>query len=124
MVIVIMKKCVLLRLQFLFHYMKLNPQFAPFLNLVIEILKKHRVKDAYLFGSVLTDRFNDQSDIDLLVNYEDFTNDPIEKGENSWNLQFALEDSLHRDVDLLTESSLKNPYFIKEVNETKYKIYG
>ena len=106
------------------YCMELNPLFAPQLNLLIEILKQYKVKDAYLFGSVLTDRFNDQSDIDLLVNYEDFTNDPIEKGENSWNLQFALEDSLHRDVDLLTESSLKNPYFIKEVNETKYKIYG
>ncbi|MBQ7489293.1 MAG: nucleotidyltransferase domain-containing protein [Bacteroidales bacterium] len=54
------------------HPMELNPQFAPQLNLVIEILKQHKVKNAYLFGSVLTDRFNDQSDIDLLVNYEDF----------------------------------------------------
>lgn len=104
--------------------MKPNPQFEPYMNLVIEILKQHKVKDAYLFGSVLTDHFNDQSDIDLLVNYEDFTNDPIEKGENSWSLQFELEDNLHREVDLLTEASLKNPYFIKEINETKYKIYG
>ncbi len=90
----------------------------------MDILKQYKVKTAYLFGSVLTDRFDENSDIDLLVSFEDFTQDPLERGENSWNLQFALEDSLHRDVDLINEASLKNPYFIKEVNETRYKIYG
>jgi predicted nucleotidyltransferase len=35
-----------------------------------------------------------------------------------------LEDHLKRPVDLITETSLKNPYFIEEVNETKMKIYG
>ena len=103
--------------------MKVNSLFEPYLNLLIEILKKYKVKTAYLFGSVLTDRFNENSDIDLLVNYEDFTKDPLERGENSWNLQFALEDTLHREVDLVNEANLKNPYFIKELNETKYQIY-
>lgn len=104
--------------------MKINLEFEPYLELVIEILRKHHVKDAYLFGSVLTERFNDESDVDLLVTYEDFSDDPVERGENMWDLQFALEDNLHRDVDLLNAANLKNPYFIKEVNETKYKIYG
>lgn len=104
--------------------MKVNSLFEPYLNLLIEILKKYKVKTAYLFGSVLTDRFNENSDIDLLVNYEDFTKDPIERGGNSWNLQFALEDALHREVDLVNEANLKNPYFIKELNETKYQIFG
>lgn len=104
--------------------MRINSHFEPYLSLLVDILKQYKVKTAYLFGSVLTDRFDENSDIDLLVSFEDFTQDPLERGENSWNLQFALEDSLHRDVDLLNEASLKNPYFIKEVNETKYKIYG
>lgn len=104
--------------------MRINSHFEPYLSLLVDILKQYKVKTAYLFGSVLTDRFDENSDIDLLVSFEDFSQDPLERGENSWNLQFALEDSLHRDVDLLNEASLKNPYFIKEVNETKYKIYG
>ena len=104
--------------------MRINSHFEPYLSLLVDILKQYKVKTAYLFGSVLTDRFDENSDIDLLVSFEDFTQDPLERGENSWNLQFALEDSLHRDVDLLNEASLKNPYFIKEVNETRYKIYG
>lgn len=104
--------------------MRINSHFEPYLSLLVDILKQYKVKTAYLFGSVLTDRFDENSDIDLLVSFEDFTQDPLERGENSWNLQFALEDSLHRDVDLINEASLKNPYFIKEVNETRYKIYG
>jgi len=104
--------------------MRINSHFEPYLNILVDILKQYKVKTAYLFGSVLTDRFDENSDIDVLVSFEDFTQDPLERGENSWNLQFALEDSLHRDVDLINEASLKNPYFIKEVNETRYKIYG
>lgn len=93
------------------------------MNMVIDILKQHRVKEAYLFGSVLTERFNEKSDVDFLVNYEPF-DDPVEFGDNIWSLRFALEDGLHREVDLLNEAKLKNPYFIQDVNETKYKIYG
>jgi len=29
-----------------------------------------------------------------------------------------------RDIDLVTENSLKNPYFIEELNETKQLIYA
>lgn len=101
----------------------IHPEFQPYLPKVIQILKEHKVKDAYLFGSVLSSRFNEDSDVDFLVSYESF-DDPIAFGDNIWDLRFALEDNLHRDVDLINEDNLKNPYFIQELNETKYKIYG
>ena len=101
----------------------INDAFLPYMPTVVQILKDHKVKDAYLFGSVLTQRFNDNSDVDFLVRYEPF-DDPVAFGDNIWDLRFALEDSLHRDIDLINEESLKNPYFIQELNETKYKIYG
>ena len=95
-----------------------------YLPLIISLFEKHKIKDAYLFGSAITDKFDEQnSDVDLLVNFIDGI-DPLEKGELLWNLRFSLEDSLNRPVDLFTETSLKNPYFIEEVNETKLKIYG
>lgn len=103
--------------------MEINAQFKPHLANVVNILALHKVKNAYLFGSVLTDRFNAASDVDFLVNY-DPSIDPLERGELLLDLQIALEDEIHRDVDLLTEYSLKNPYFINELNETKYLIYG
>ncbi|MCQ2277143.1 MAG: nucleotidyltransferase domain-containing protein [Bacteroidales bacterium] len=101
----------------------INPQFKPYMPVVLRLLQTHKVKDAYLFGSVLTDRFNDNSDVDLLVNYDDDM-DPLEMGESLMELYIELEDNLNRKIDLLTERSLKNPYFIKEINETKYQIYG
>ena len=95
-----------------------------YLPLIISLFEKHKVKEAYLFGSAITDKFDEkESDVDFLVNFIDGI-DPLEKGELLWNLRFSLEDNLKRPIDLITETSLKNPYFIEEINETKMKIYG
>lgn len=50
--------------------------------------------------------------------------EPLERGKLWWDLHDSLRDSLKREVDLLSERALKDPYFIKELNETKVKIYG
>jgi predicted nucleotidyltransferase len=50
--------------------------------------------------------------------------EPIEAGGHLWDLTFELEDLLHRKVDLVSERSIKNPYFLKEIGATKYFIYG
>jgi len=101
---------------------RIHPNFQPYLPKVIQILKAHKVKNAYLFGSVLTQQFNDDSDVDFLVKYEAFS-DSVVFGDNIWDLRFALEDYLQRDIDLINEDNLKNPYFIQELNEKKLKIY-
>ena len=101
----------------------IHPTIQPYLPVVIELLKKHKIKSAYVFGSVLSEKFNDKSDVDFLVNIQEGL-DPVEAGGHLWDLQYELSDLLHREIDLLTERSLKNPYFIKELNETKFHIYG
>ncbi len=92
------------------------------LPLVVKLFEKYKVTRAFLFGSAITDQFNSESDVDFLVNFRDDL-PPLEKGEALLDLQIALEDTLHRNIDLLTENSLKNPYFIEELNEKKVKIY-
>jgi len=101
----------------------INSTIQDYLPKVIELFKKHKIKKAYIFGSALTDRFNNDSDVDFLVNLQDGLN-PVDAGEHLWDLEYELKDLLHRNVDLLTERSLKNPYFISEVNSTKVAIYG
>ena len=101
----------------------IHPQFQNQLPIVMQLMKQHKVKKAFVFGSVVTNRFNDKSDVDFLINFEENL-EPLEKGELMWNLRFALQDVLYREIDLLTESSLKNPYFIEELNEKKVLIYG
>ena len=101
----------------------IHPFLQSHLPLVIELFKKHKITSAYAFGSVVTDKFNDESDVDFIINFDEGL-DPLERGELWWDLYESLVDNIHREVDLITEKSLKNPYFIEEVNETKVKIYG
>jgi predicted nucleotidyltransferase len=101
----------------------IHQTIQPFLPQVIELLKKHKIISAYVFGSVLTEKFNSNSDVDFLVTIQNNL-DPLEMGEHLWNLTYELEELLKRNVDLLTERSLKNPYFIQRLNETKFPIYG
>ena len=41
-----------------------------------------------------------------------------------FDFKYALEDLLNRDIDLVESQSLKNPYFINSVNNTKTLVYG
>ena len=76
-----------------------------------------------MFGSATTNEFSENSDIDLIITFQENI-DPLEKGELWWSLYDSLKAFLNREVDLITESSMKNPYFIEEVNKTKQLIYG
>ncbi len=67
----------------------MNPLIAQKLPEIAALCKKYRVATMYLFGSATTDRFNDES-----------------------------------DIDLLTENSLSNPYFIESVEKSKQLLYA
>lgn len=86
------------------------------------LCKTHKVKSLYAFGSVLTDKFNNESDVDLIVDFENL--DVLEYGDNYYDLKFSLENILNRTVDLLEEKAIKNPYFRKTLNQNKVMIYG
>ncbi len=86
------------------------------------LCKSHYVKSLYAFGSSITDQFNeDSSDIDLLIEID--IDDPIERGENLMNVWDKLEQFFQRKVDLLTNSSIKNPILRKSIDSTKILIY-
>ncbi|NDV47494.1 nucleotidyltransferase [Paludibacter sp. 221] len=86
------------------------------------LCKKYKVNKLFVFGSVLTNRFNNESDIDFLVDFDkEEINDYF---ENFFDLKYSLEDILERKVDLLEEQSVKNPYLKKDVDQTKLLIYG
>ena len=80
------------------------------------------VKSMYVFGSVCTDKFNENSDIDILISFDDLS---IEQyTDNYFELHYKLQDLFGRDIDLLTERSLSNPYFIQGLEKTKQLIYA
>ena len=89
---------------------------------IFKLCEQHKVKTLYAFGSVLTEKFNTQSDIDLIV---DFQNVPLEEyADNYYNFKFSLQDTLKRDIDLLEEIAIKNPYFRQVVSNQKQLVYG
>ncbi len=86
------------------------------------LCKKHKVSKLFVFGSVLTDRFSEESDIDFVVNFD--KEKVTDYFDNYFNLKYALEDLFKRKVDLLEEQTIRNPYLKKSVNETKILIDG
>jgi predicted nucleotidyltransferase len=89
---------------------------------IIMLCQKYSVSSLYVFGSVLTDRFNEQSDIDLVVDID--SNNPLDYAGKYFDLKFALQDMLKRPVDLLEEKAIRNPYLRKEIDNTKQLIYA
>ena len=91
----------------------------------IEALKNlceiYQVRTMHVFGSVCTDNFGENSDIDFLISFDNLS---IEKyTDNYFDLHYKLQDMFKRHIDLLTENSLSNPYFIKSIEQTKQLIY-
>lgn len=90
---------------------------------MIELLcQKHRVKSLYAFGSVLTDKFNEKSDIDLIVDID--SNDPLDYAEKYFEIKFELEKVFNRKIDLLENKSVRNKYLQENIDKTKFLIYA
>lgn len=87
-----------------------------------ELCQEYDVKKMYVFGSACTDRFNDTSDIDILISFKDIS---IEKyTDNYFELHYKLEELFQRKIDLLTENAVGNPYLIESIEETKQLLYA
>lgn len=81
-----------------------------------------KVRSLSAFGSVCTEQFSPASDIDLLIAFQ-----PMDFGQyadNFFCLADEFEQLFQRKVDLITENSLANPFFIKAMNQITVKIYG
>lgn len=87
-----------------------------------QLCTTHKVDKLYAFGSILTSSFNSSSDIDLIVNFKKI--DVSEYADNYFDLKFSLQEIFNRQVDLLEEQAIKNPYFKQVVNQTKELVYG
>ena len=102
--------------------MKLQQEIQKRANEFLQVCQTHQVATLYAFGSSVTSRFNEAtSDIDLLIELD--ADDPIERGEKLMSIWDDLEVFFQRRVDLLTDSSIKNPILRKSIDSTKILIY-
>ena len=82
----------------------------------------HKVTSLYVFGSILTDKFNKQSDIDFLIEFGDV--DLYNYFDNYIDLKESLENMLKRHVDLVEDKTIKNPILRNSIDRNKKFIYG
>lgn len=88
---------------------------------IAKMCRKWRIAELSLFGSVLRDDFNDDSDVDLLVVFE--PNDPWDL----WDLMHCENEFaalLGRKVDLVEKSALDNPFRRYEILRTSQVLYA
>ncbi|OPZ25500.1 MAG: hypothetical protein BWZ00_01835 [Bacteroidetes bacterium ADurb.BinA174] len=96
--------------------------FEPYQNQIEDLCCKYHVRQLFAFGSVLTDRFSDESDIDLIA---DFDKDAISDFFTTYfDFKYSLEEVFNRAVDLLGEQLVRNQYLSNNINNSKRLIYG
>lgn len=80
------------------------------------------VRNLYAFGSVITDDFSKDSDLDFIVEFQ--TLDSQTYAENYFALKFSLEQMFERKIDLLEEKAIRNPYFRQSIENHRQIIYA
>ncbi len=86
------------------------------------ICKANKVASLFAFGSVTTDKFNAESDIDLIIDIDE--NDPFDYTDHDYAVKDGLSKILKRPIDLLETKSLKNSFLKKEIEQSKVLVYG
>ena len=96
--------------------MKINKQQ------ISDLCIQHKVLRLYLFGSFAKNKATKNSDIDFLVTFNDV--DLYEYFDNYLRLKEELEKLYNRKVDLVEEQTVKNPFLVENINQSKILIYG
>ncbi len=97
-------------------------ELTKHIDQIRKLCGSNNVKSLFAFGSVLTEDFRKESDIDLIVDIDE--KDPRAYSDRYFNLKFQLEHLFQRKVDLLEQKALKNPYLKEKLEHTMVRIYG
>lgn len=93
---------------------------------ITALCKKYKVAKLWVFGSILTPRFNDQSDVDFSVNFdsESINREGLDWADTFFDFMHELETLFGRKIDLVCDDAVKNKVFRAELDATKLLIYG
>jgi predicted nucleotidyltransferase len=96
-------------------------ELSKHIDQIKKLCSLYKVKALYAFGSVTTDKFRPDSDIDLIVDIEE--KDALSYSDSYFNFKFQVEQLLQRQIDLLEQKSIRNPYLKEQIDKTKVLIY-
>ena len=89
---------------------------------IIALCDKYNVAKLYVFGSVLTAKFKKESDIDFIVDFKEI--DLLDYADNYFDFKNSLEQIFKRQIDLLEDKAIKNPFLRQSIDSSKQQIYG
>lgn len=92
------------------------------IDVINNLCKRHKVRQLFIFGSVLTNRFKKNSDIDFIVEFQGIG--LYDYADNYFDFKDSLQHLFKREVDLLEEQAIRNPYLRKSIDSSKQLIYG
>lgn len=91
-------------------------------KVVKPLCERYEIERMYLFGSSVSNGLAMANDIDFLISFKQL---PVERyTDNYFELHEALERLFGKKVDLITENSLSNPFFIEQIETTRQLVYA
>ncbi len=86
-----------------------------------QLMQQYGVEKAYLFGSAVKGTMKQNSDVDFIIKFPEDMH-YVTYADNYFALADALEALLSKDVDLVTEETLQNPYLIQSIDSSKMQL--
>ena len=88
---------------------------------ISDLCRSNSVSSLFAFGSILSDSLRPDSDIDMVVVLED--QDPLVYSDHYFSLKYGLQELFNRNIDLLEEKAIKNPYLRQKIESKKVLVY-
>ena len=86
-----------------------------------KLMRQYGVQKAYAFGSAVKGNMHANSDVDFVISFPE--NMDVETyADNYFSLIDALENLLQRQVELVAEETLSNPFLIQSINSHKVEL--
>ncbi|HEX6641987.1 MAG TPA: nucleotidyltransferase domain-containing protein [Thermoanaerobaculia bacterium] len=87
------------------------------------LCEKYSVRKLTIFGSAVKGTFDpEKSDLDFAVEFLPDP-DPLERGRHYLDLLIGLQQSFGREVDLVSVTGIRNPYFKEVLRLTQRPLY-
>lgn len=86
------------------------------------LCRKFHVNRLDVFGSAATGQMTESSDLDFLVEFDESVNP--NRFDNFFAFQEALMALFNKPVDLIEPGGLRNPYFIRRVEQSRRPVYA
>jgi predicted nucleotidyltransferase len=101
----------------------MHPLVEQNLPRIEDLCRRYGVRNLDAFGSVLQASFDPaRSDVDILVEFDDTAG--LDYVDSYFGLKESLEQLFQRPVDLITTTSIRNPYFRDQIMHTRRRLYA